>query len=128
MYKLYYSPIRLAALALVVTISTLFIPTMVYRPEEERAIHFGFPVSFVVQNSAHDRAEETPQKYYFGDIREHPTEFLALRFFLSFVLIFLFLSLLSAFYACLRRIWSGFVTRRKEVARKRPPQNSLFSL
>ncbi len=86
------------------TISTaIFIPTTIYTTQEERAIKFGQPYTFLIQNSSYDRIEtfSSPISVHINAPREHVTDFLPLNFLKSFLFFFIIFELL---YFCVRKI------------------------
>jgi hypothetical protein len=89
------SHLSIALLTLLVLVCTLFLPHTIETREGLRGALFGAPVSFVSQDlSAYEVS--LPRAYSFQSPWENPTGILWARLFMSFVVIFFALELLSA--------------------------------
>lgn len=74
---------------------TLFIPKEVHTQEEMKAVAFGYPLSFFVQDFSRFTPMEFPQKFIFGTaVRDDPAYILWDRFIISYSIIFAVLNLL----------------------------------
>ena len=75
---------------LIVAGTAIFIPTTVYTTEQERRIEFGFPYTFLIQNSSYDIVAVlgAPASIRLGSAREDVTSFLWDGFLKSFAVFF----------------------------------------
>ena len=88
----------LAFAALLITVSTIFIPRKVvitesnydgYTYEERRHVNLGYPVYFITQDlSRLSPPYPFPKVHGFGNPLEDPKDILWLRFFISYIMIF----------------------------------------
>jgi hypothetical protein len=77
-------------IALDLTIATLFIPVSAESPEDLKALWFGWPVAFIVQESAAAYGDDAfPRHLIFSGPWEHPTDLFFSRFLASLFLSFL---------------------------------------
>lgn len=86
------------ALALVLTLATLFFPVAVNSEDELKSADFGWPFSFVNQDFSRYDPDAYPQVFYLGGPWENPTYLMWYGFLFSSLVFFSILNIVSLVY------------------------------